>query len=550
MARRSWALLLAVGVGCSGKIGDTEPLPGAPSNPNDPSDPNDPNMPIDPVPPAPLVCPEPERQPLRRLTHREYENTIADLFPAFTASLRLVADPYAGYYDTNLSGLAVSGNLVLDYHENARAISAVARDEIDQVVDCDRSLGRVCLEEYLATIGRRVLRRPLDQEELADYSSLYAAGPTAGDFDASAQLAVQAMLESSEFLYRPELGVGTPDPILAPFERASRLSYFLWASAPDDLLLDAAELGRLETDAQISTEVDRMLADDRARRGVLRFADQWLKTGALANAGKDASERFDVVRPKLIESLDRFVWSVFAKNGTMEELLTSNKVFVDEDLAGVFGVAAPAPGQWAEVDADPAQRSGIVTHPAFLAGHGYPGYPSPVLRGVYVLERFLCTPPQPPPQGITQSPPPATDNGRPLSNREGYERVTLLAGETCARCHTTINPLGFAFEGYDTMGRFRTADAGGPIDASGTSSGFTFRDGVDLAHQLASSTQVARCVTQHWIEYAVADNALADDVCFRRDVFEAFEASGRKLPALVEAIALHPKFARPQILEE
>lgn len=497
------------------------------------------------------MCPDPSPQPLRRLTHQEYRNSLADLFPAVDpTALRLVTDPYAGYYDTNLAALAVSSNLVLDYHGNARAIAALLRPNFDAELSCDRGLGRTCLEQTVGRLGRRILRRPLSSVEVEGYTSFFATGPTAGDFDASLQLALQALLEAPDFLYRPELGTPGPNPVLAPYERAARLSYLLWASTPDEVLLDAAGNGALETDAQLAAQVDRLLADPKAERGILRFTDQWLKLRALNTAGKDPSENFSEVRPALAESLGRFVWAVFQRGGTMEELFTAPRAFVDERVAPIFGVPAPAPGTWSEVAVDPQQRAGIVTHPAFLAGHGYPGYPSPVLRGVYVLERFLCNPPQPPPPGVIQSPPPTNDNGRALSNREGYDRVTLLAGETCANCHVTINPLGFAFEGYDTMGRFRTMDAGRPVDASGNSLGFRFNDGVDLARQLGQSGQVARCLSKHWVEYAVGDSDLADDACFRRDVEQAFEASGRQLPSLIKAIALHPKFARPAIIQE
>jgi hypothetical protein len=545
--RLGFALICVVG--CTGRVGDPLPLPAGagPSGPTGST--GGPNTP--PPPPPPLVCPDPSPQPLRRLTHQEYRNTLVDLFPEVDPStLRLVSDPYAGYYDTNLAALAVSSNLVLDYHGNARAIGAQLRPNFGARVTCDRAQGQSCLRETVAQLGRRILRRPLSAAELDSYTGLYASGPTAGDLDTSLQVALQTLLESPDFLYRPELGTPGPDPVLAPYERATRLSYLLWASTPDDLLLDAAEAGQLETDAQLSAQVDRLLTDPKAQRGILRFTDQWLKVRALNTAGKDPSENFAEVRPAVVESLGRFVWSVFQRDGTMEELLTAPRAFVDEHTAPIFGVTPPAPGTWAEVNVDPRERAGIVTHPAFLAGHGYPGYPSPVLRGVFVLERYLCNPPRPPPPGVIQSPPPTNDNGRLLSNREGYDRVTLLAGETCAACHTTINPLGFAFEGYDTMGRFRTMDAGRPVDASGDVLGFRFNDGVELARQLGQSGQVARCLSKHWVEYAVADSALADDLCFRRDVELAFEAAGRRLPALIKAIALHPKFARPAIIQE
>ena len=495
-------------------------------------------------------CLPPTAQPLRRLTHTEYLNSISDVFEMVSPDeLRLVADPYGGYYDNNLNAQSVSGLLISDYHLNAKVVARKARENLPSLLPCNPSSEQACLRELISVLGRRLFRRPLTSEEISAFSSFYDSGPLQGDFGATAQLAIQIMLESPDFLYRPEFGVSETNPQLAPFERATRMSYLLWASGPDDVLLDAAEKGELETDAQLAAQVDRMLVHEKARRGLLRFTDQWLKLKTLEAIGKDPSENFDALKPSLAESLQRFVWAVLERGGTQEELLTSNTVWVDDNLAPLLGVSADDQ-PWREAQADPNQRAGILTHPAFLATHGYPGYPSPVLRGVFVLERFLCNPPPPPPAGVTQAPPPASEMGRPLTNREGYDRVTRQAGDTCATCHSLINPLGFAFENYDTLGRYRTEDEGQPVDASGSWGENTFNNAIELSRQLAQSDQVTQCISRHWIEYAVANSALAQDLCFREDVVKSYEASGRTLIGLVRAIALHPKFARPAVIQE
>jgi hypothetical protein len=498
------------------------------------------------VPPtAPPSCAPPPAPPLRRLTHVEYRNALSDLFPGLdTAALRLPADAYAGDYDSNLAGLEVSANLVLDQHENARVVGRFAAAQRTTLWPCTEVEPADCLRSTLATLGRRVWRRPLSSAELDPLVALHDAGPTRNDLDAAFELGVQVLVESPDFLYRTEVGVDGRDADLEAFDRATRIAFLLWASTPDDALLDAAEHGALSTQGEVEAEVDRMLADPRVRRGVLRFMDQWLELGALDTVGKLPEDRFDALRPSLAEGVRRFVWSLFERGGTQRDLLASSHTWVDRELAAIFGVEPPEGDAWVEVALEPTERAGVLTHPAFLAATGYPGYPSPVLRGVFVLERMLCLPPDPPPPGVAQAPPALEENGRPLTNREGYERVTTQAGEVCQGCHLMINPLGFAFEAYDTVGRYRTMDAGQPVDTSGNSVGFAFTSGVDLAKQLAESERVSDCLTRHFLEYALSDAPLAKDPCLQRDVLAAFEASGRRLPTLLRALVLHPAFLR------
>lgn len=490
--------------------------------------------------PIPEGC-EATAQPIRRLSHTEYANTLRDLFGADALPpINLAADPRVGGFSNNAAALSPSDLLTRQYYEVARAL---ARDlDVLSLAPCSAAEPG-CDEQFVRQIGRRTFRRPLTEQEVTRFSSLFDA---AGSFEVGARLAVQAMLQSPDFLYRPELG--NEDGRLTGYETASRLSYFLWATTPDDALLQAAADGELDDQAGVEAQVQRMLSDDRVQDGMRLFHREWLDLERVGGVLKLPEENFDAAYAvSMQQSAERFVWeTLFTGEGSLRDLLTASEVPVDTTMAALLGVPAPAEG-WQTASLDPTQRAGILTHPAVLASHAYAEYPSPVLRGVFVLDRILCAPPSPPPPGVDTTLPDPEPGGPIQTNRQWYEAATTAKGAQCSGCHTTINAVGYAFEHYDSMGRYRDQDNGATVDASGQALGYDFADAIELSQQVAASDRFAECVVDNWIQYATGGTEAPGGGCVADDLLQTLAQTDMSAVELVATLATHPIFARAPI---
>jgi hypothetical protein len=489
------------------------------------------------------------RAPLRRLTAAQYTNTLRDLFPGVTLPKLTVpeqASPKS--YDNNADVQAPSPVLVEAYRSNAVAISAAVLSKMPCGQDDAGFDASKCGDQIIAQVGRRVLRRPLEADETAAYSALFKGELGRSNFAVAAQVLLQAMLQSASFLYLPEgqAQAGDAATPLSPHELASRLSYFLWNSTPDDALLDAADQKRLGTPADVEKEARRMLADPRAREAVTRFHDQWLDMKRLDTTTKDPAAHPSWsadLRDAMRTEADKFVeTAIFEGDGTLASLFTSNKTQVNATLALVYGVAAPTDGSWKSVTLDPSQRAGILTLPAFLASHAHVVEPSPVLRGVFVLDRILCAPSPPPPPGITTNLPANTTDIHTNRDRNNAH----VTNPACAGCHARIDGIGFSFESFDSLGTFRTTDNGYPVDSTGRLSSTDVDGPVDgatsLAKKLASSKQVHACVTQQWFRYAAARDAAADDKCTLDALDAAFRTKGDNIKELLVTLVTSQAF--------
>ena len=539
----------STGGGCTGLVSGSAEGGGSGSVPEGRTESGIPLNPTDGTGTRALQC-EADHAPLRRLSHAEYANTLADLFGDIAIpEIQVAPDARRGGFTNNYEALAPSTLLITQYHENAQLVAAATAPSLIGQLGCGQD--EACFRQFVTDFGRRAYRRPLLVEEVDTYVEFFAIAPAAGDFTMAVEMAIATMLQSPDFVYRPEFGGS--DGKLAPFEIASRLSYFLWASMPDDTLLDAAEAGRLNG-AGLAAEVDRMLTDEKARDGLLFATGEWLELDRLESTLKSAEYAFTpAVRASLRESFERFLWDrVFSEGGSLEELLTSNGAYVNSTIGPIFGINDAGPDMaWREF----GDRHGFLTHPAILATHGYGTYPSPVRRGVFLLTEVFCDPPTPPPPGIPFGEPPTESaSGAPLSNREGYEELTQ-SQPACAACHDRINPFGYAFEHYDTDGSYRDIDSGAAIDSSGTSQGFTmeepfeFGGAQELATQMGESRRVRACFVDRWVRYASGGGSIAFDPCLRAELEEVAVRPGTSLRDVVLAIAVHPKFAAAEVVE-
>ncbi len=336
----------------------------------------------------------------------------------------------------------------------------------------DEVAAHACARDILSTLARRAYRRPVTDRDFDVLLAFYDDGMRGGGFEAGIELALRRLLAGPEFLFRvvrdPADAAPGTNYRLTGLELASRLSFFLWSSIPDDELLDAAVAGRLHEPDVLEAQVRRMLADERASALVENFAGQWLylrNVPALVPDENRFPDFGEALRRAMQRETELFVESVMREDRSVLDLLTADYTFVNERLARHYDIPNVYGSHFRRVTLPDATRRGLLGHGGILAATAYPTRTSPVLRGKWVLENLLGTPPPLPPPDVP-SLEETTGEGRPLSMREAMEQHR--ANPVCASCHRLMDPPGFALEQFDAVGRYRTRnEAGAPIDASG-----------------------------------------------------------------------------------
>ena len=448
-----------------------------------------------------------------------------------------------------------------------------------------------CGQKSLIRFAQRAWRRPLNGGERNRLIDAFRAAWALGEAEEAVVLIAAGILQSPQFVYRVELGQGAPDSdgnvALSDWEVASRLSYLVWDSMPDTELFSAAANGELSSTEGVRAQVRRMLADPRAGASLVRFHEQWLDIDGLLSIapaqraygpmyGLDPMPELDTtqdgewpmvvgpIRHSMAAEFSLFVREVLMDgDGRLSTLLSSRDGWVSSETEAIYGsdmeprvgdnvawsfdyianslpysgTLTMRPVTWPE-----DERAGVLTMPAVLAVGAYPVHPAPILRGVRLVERLGCFEFGAPPPGAEGSAPPDTE-GADGTNRSRTEAAT--SPESCAGCHGAINPPGFAFEHYDSMGHYRTEDGGLPVDASGEftligGETFTFTDAVDLAQQLAQSDRVRRCYARRWASLAAGVDYRDRDERIE-DITAAF-AEDDDIRRLLEDIATSPWF--------
>ena len=410
---------------------------------------------------------------------------------------------------------------------------------------------RACAAEIVSRLARRAYRRPVTAADVDTLLGFFDSGrDSGGSFDAGVQLALERMLVDPDFLLRMErdpAGAAPGAPYrLSDVETASRLSFFLWGSIPDDALLDAAEAGLLSDAAVLDAQVRRMLADPRARSLVDDFAMQWLHLRNLEDVKGDPVP-FPDFDDNLVEAFRHettlFLASTLREDRSVLDLLDADYTFVNERLARHYGIPGVYGSRFRRVALpDLTQRGGLLGHGGLLALTSYPTRTSPVLRGKWLLDTILGAPPPSPPPDVPALPE-GEGGGRTTSVRERLERHRQAPA--CATCHASIDPPGFALEQYDGLGGWRTADEyGNPVDATATlPSGRTVEGMAGLrAWLLERPEQFAGTVTEKLLSYALGRGlAHADRPTVRAVVREA-AADDYRWSALVAGIVKSPAF--------
>jgi Protein of unknown function (DUF1592)/Protein of unknown function (DUF1588)/Protein of unknown function (DUF1595)/Protein of unknown function (DUF1585)/Protein of unknown function (DUF1587) len=505
--------------------------------------------------------------PLRRLSDREYLNALHDLFPALILALPQLPDdvPVAGF-ENAAEAQQPSDVLIARYEAIAGLYAAAATADagaVSALVGCpdwSTSLGAaLCAVQFVMQTGRRIFRRPLSVAERTRYLLQFQTWESAVDFEGAVQLTLSAMLQSPQFLYRAEvLPQGAqPGTVIAvdPYAMASRLSFFLWESGPDEALLEAASRDELGTQAQIRAQATRMLADDRAKRVLWDFPRQWLGLDRiLTGENLVRTPQVDPAWTATTQASASTETQLFVKNtlggGTLPELLTSRRAWIDSEMARVYGISPPAT-PWSEVSLPESQRAGLLTRVAYLAGYSHAGATSPPVRGNAIQLRLLCQLPVSPPPGADLSQPMAAPGQGPQTNRMLFE--TRTSPPACQVCHVSLNGFGFGLEGYNAAGHYQTRDDGLPVDASGAIHGTDvdgpFNGGIALSEALSKSEVVHHCATEELVRYALGRAPVDAELPTVDALANAFMEGGGDVRALLVAVATSPTF-RTRLVEE
>ena len=470
----------------------------------------------------PPVCEPPlaDRSRLVRLTARQSANSVHALLGVrvdATGVTRFAADPERNGLDNAADALVVGPQHARDYQRAGEALADVAladRADFEARFGCG---DLACAEALVESLGAQAFRRPLEATTHARYLHLFEDAAIGEDpFRAAATQLVAAMLQSPHFLYRLERSAtpdGSGDVPLDGYEVASRLSYLLWNSMPDAALFAAAEADALRTQEDVDAQVDRMLADPRVADVLDDFHAQWLDTDAWGELLR-AERLAPGIDAAMREETRSFIAAETTAGRGLRALLTSRRTFINADRAALYGGEAPAAEGFGPALLDPEERAGVLTHAGFLAHFRAFADPSPIRRGVHLHRRILCTERDPPPGDAELELPPPSPEAR--TNRERVEAHT--ASEGCQRCHAEINPVGFAFESFDAVGRWRDTDNGEPVD---TAVRVPFRaardievDGpVAMSEALAERPEAHRCYATWWLRYARGRAETREESC-------------------------------------
>lgn len=494
----------------------------------------------DPGPEPAVAAPE---AALRRLTVRQYGNTLVDLFGE-----ELVL-PTSLEPDTTLEGLASLGAAIsatsplgVERYESAADLVA------GQVVSDGTSIGCTpsgpsdadCAGIFVRSMGERVFRRPLTDAEHERLTDLVVeVGGASGDFQVGARTALVAMLQSPHFVYRSEHTEGSLDA----FELASRLSYFLWNGPPDDELLEVARSGELLDPAVRAEQVERLIADARFRRGVRDFFSELYHLERLDGLTKDPTV-FRHSSPELwasakVETLAVLEDLVVDRDADYRELLTSRRTYIDRRLAAVYEVQAPSVDgfAWTELP-ESSGRRGLLGHASLLGVNAHPTSSSATRRGKFVRGTLLCQFIPPPPADVDTSIPEAS-NAPTLRDRLRVHQEDPV----CASCHVPLDSVGLALENFDGIGRFRLRENDAPIDPSGVVDGAAFADAAGLAEVLAVHEDLTSCLTERLYGYAVGHPLVEGEEDVVEWLHAGFEGNGFSVASLMGDIARSDAFA-------
>lgn len=515
----------------------------------------------------------PGPSPLRRMTRAEYNATVRDLVGDTTSPANdFAAEEEALGFNNNAYALTVTPTAAEKYMLAAEGVAERASQDIEGLTGCDPSAPDAerdaCARTFIDVFGKHAFRRPLSMEEKTDFFAVYLAGidleksprapadtqpATPEGFRTGIEMVIETALQSPQFLYRVELGeglmpldagsLGAGDASagvvpLTSWEMASRLSFFLWGSMPDDELFAAAESNELQTKEQVAAQARRMLESPKAREAVATFHRQWLDYDRVANVTKDASlfpDWSSAIGAMMQEEARAFIEHViFDADGSLNTLLTAPYTIAPGDLAAFYGAKGASGAELVQVDFPAGQHAGLLTMGSLLAYYAHSNQTSPVHRGKLVREALLC--------GVIAPPPPDIKFELPMPdpNSTARERFKEHATAACAGCHNLMDPLGFGFESFDSTGRYRALENGQPVDASGEVVGTDiegpFNGVTELTQRLVQSEDVRACYAKMWFRWAAGRGETQEDACTIDELATSFSQANGNIKELLVAL--------------
>jgi len=493
---------------------------------------------------------------LRRLTRNQFRNAVKDVFGYDVNVNDLDADSFTGNFASIGAATVVTSDHGVEQYSTAieSAVDAVFGDATKraQFIGCTPTgqSNDTCVRGFIQKLGLRAWRRPLQTAELDRFVALAAsASTTMGSATEGARWATVALFTSPSFLYRPEIGTASSTGALrlSGNEVASRLSFLIWNSLPDQTLMDQATSGMLGTAEGIRSAATRMLNLSAGRESVGGFAEEYMRLDRIATQAKDPAlfpEYGANLQAAMVRDI-RDTWAslAFDDQASFYDLFTTTKVVVNADLARLYGIDATGLTSTVfQTKSLPAggTRSGVLSKAGLLSEFANQQSGSPTLRGKFIRESLMCLTIPPPPPGVNTAVVDQPTNV-PMTRRQKLE--VHMTNDGCAACHKYMDPLGFPLENFDAIGKYRTTDNGLPVDPTGSFDGVAVADANGLGVAASQSVTVAQCLVRKYYAYAVGHEERDVDGSVLNTLATAFKASGFKMRDLILAVATNDAFS-------
>jgi Protein of unknown function (DUF1592)/Protein of unknown function (DUF1588)/Protein of unknown function (DUF1587)/Protein of unknown function (DUF1595)/Protein of unknown function (DUF1585) len=497
------------------------------------------------------------RAPLRRLTRFEYNNTVRDLLQDTSSPANSFPSEEIGNgFGNDADSQAVVGSLAEQYVAVAEKVAAAATsaERIASLAPCASQVTNAaseaaCVKTFAETFTPKAWRRPLQPGEADGLVALFTEVRAESDFAASLAAVLEAILQSPEFLYKPELGVavaGRPEAMQPTGdEMATRLSYLFWGSTPDEELRAAAASGALSTADGVRSQARRLLDDPRAREVVRFFFDNLLPISSLSQLERD-KQQYPAFSAKIgslmrTETQTFLEKEIFEGPGTWPGVFTANYTYANEELAKFYGLSNVTGDTFQKVMLDPStHRGGLLTQAGMLAGPVHSNHENPVVRGAFLVQKLMCLPiPKPTAEIAAKITPP--DPASAATARQRYS--THSSDPVCKGCHVNMDPFGFALENFNVVGLWRDQENGVTIDASGDAPLVgKFNGALELQAALAVSEDVQSCFASHWMSFGYGQTITDENACGVKSVTDTFKATGYNVQELLLALTQSEAF--------
>lgn len=503
------------------------------------------------------------RAPLRRLTRFEYNNTVRDLLGDTTAPGNAFPSELSGNgFGNDAESQPVGSELANQYMLVAEKVAAAVTqpERIATLGACaaqisptsDAASETSCVRSILGSLLPKAFRRASAAAEADAFLGVFQGVRSSADFPTSLATTLEAVLESPDFIYKPELGTPVADKphLLRPSgdEMATRLSYLYWASLPDDALRAAAASGELSTAEGVRAQAQRLLDDPRSHEVVRQFFDKLLPISELSSLTRDAI-KYPAYTPKL-GSLMRQETQLFLEDlsyasgtaGSWPTAFNASYTFLNDELAAFYGVPGVIGAEFRKVDISATPRRGLLTHAGVLAGPIHTNHENPVVRGSFVVQKLLCFP-IPFPSGAIAAKVTPPDPNSAATARQRFTQHSL--DPVCRACHRNMDPVGYALENYDVIGQYRTQENGVEIDATGQTpllGDLPFNGAAELGQRLAASPDAQNCFATQWMNFGYGRSMQDDEMCSIRSVQTKFAEAGYSVKELLLALTQSDAF--------